>query len=356
MDKITFGIIGGGWRCEFYLRIAKELPDFFEIRGIVTRSEEKGSRIEKQWGVKTFRTVEDLLKTHPSFVVVSVPWEAAPVLTKELTDKGIAVLSETPPAPDLEGLIKLNKIIKKDAKVQVAEQYHLQPFNAALIDIAKSGRLGRVSQVQLSVCHGYHAMSLMRKLLDIGFENAAIRAQKIISPIVNGPDREIMPKKEEIKESYQVIATLDFYEKLCVYDFTGDQYFSYIRSNRILVRGEKGEINGSKVKYLKNYLTPVEIDLKRLNAGENGNLEGLYLKGILLGNEWIYKNPFIGGRLSDDEIAIASCLQKMDAYVKGGASFYSLAEASQDHYLGMMIDKAAAANECITTEKQSWAD
>jgi hypothetical protein len=32
---------------------------------------------------------------------------------------------------------------------------------------------------------------------------------------------------------------------------------------------------------------------------------------MLAGEEWIYKNPFIPGRLTDDEIAIATCLKKM---------------------------------------------
>ena len=91
------------------------------------------------------------------------------------------------------------------------------------------------------------------------------------------------------------------------------------------------------------------------NAGENGNLEGYYLKGILGGNAWIYQNPFVPGRLSDDEIAIASCLEHMAHYVEGGPEFYSLAEASQDHYLSMMIDQAATTGEPVSTFLQPWA-
>ena len=60
----------------------------------------------------------------------------------------------------------------------MAEQYHLHPLHAARIAIANSGKLGEISQVQISECHGYHGISLMRKLLGIGFENASITAQK----------------------------------------------------------------------------------------------------------------------------------------------------------------------------------
>ncbi|WP_438494223.1 hypothetical protein [Paenibacillus sp. IHBB 3054] len=31
MEKIVFGLVGGGWRAELYLRIAKQLPDQFAV-------------------------------------------------------------------------------------------------------------------------------------------------------------------------------------------------------------------------------------------------------------------------------------------------------------------------------------
>jgi hypothetical protein len=60
------------------------------------------------------------------------------------------------------------------------------------------------------------------------------------------------------------------------------------------------------------------------------------------------------GRLSDDEIAVGTCLLNMDRYVSGGPSFYSLAEAAQDHYLGLTIDAALKLGAPVTTTPQSW--
>jgi predicted dehydrogenase len=356
MSKIVFGIVGGGWRADFYLRITKALPELFEICGIVVRDGGKGKLLEEKWGIRTYRNIDQLLKANsPSFMVVSVRWPDAPVITGELVNRGIPVLSETPPAPDLEALIQLNKLTDKGGKIQVAEQYHLQPLHAARLAIASSGKLGDISQVQISVCHWYHAISLMRKFMGLKFENALISAHNFVSPLVDGPGRDGLGQEEKIVQSSQVIAMLDFGHKLGVYDFTNDQYFSWIRSLRLMVRGERGEITDNSIKYLKDHRTPVEIELRRINAGENGNLEGYYLKGILAGEDWVYTNPFIPGRLTDDEIAIAACLEKMDRYVKGGPEFYSLAEASQDHYIALMIDRAVKNKERVRTETQPWA-
>lgn len=356
MDKVIYAIVGGGWRSKFYLKAAKALPTRFEVCGMVIRNEVKGKVIENKWGVKTFRSIEKLLEVAmPSFAVVCVGWEAAPVVTRQLVEKNIPVLSETPPAPDVEGLIEINKLLELGTKIQVAEQYHLQPLNAARLSIAKSGKLGNVNEVNISACHGYHAMSLIRRFMGIGYENAVISAHTFKSPIIKGPNRNGDPKIEDTTISEQVIALINFGDKLGIYDFDGEQYFSWIRNLRLTVRGNKGEILDNNVKYLEDFQTPVEVDLKRMNAGENGNLEGYYLKGIIAEGEWIYKNPLIPGRLSDDEIAVASCLLKMDAYVKGGAEFYSLAEASQDHYLSLMIDRAVKNNETVRTITQPWA-
>ena len=195
----------------------------------------------------------------------------------------------------------------------------------------------------------------MRKFLGLNYEDATIRAREFASPIITGPGRDGPPAEESISESKQTIAWLDFDGKLGVFDFAGDQYFSWVRTNRLLVRGERGEIHDAEVRYLRDHRTPIEMTFRRVNAGENGNLEGLYMKGVMLGDEWIYRNPCAPASLTDDEIAVATCLTKMAEYAGGGPDFYSVSEASQDHYLGMMIAEAARTGETIRTTHQPWA-
>jgi hypothetical protein len=356
MEPVVFGIIGGGWRADFFLRVAEALPERFTVGGMLVRDARKGEAITQRWGTPTYRTLDELLKTPElQYVVISVPWAETPVMIRELAERKMPALAETPPAPDLPALVALDDVIRSGARVQVAEQYAFQPLHAARIKLTQSGRLGQISQAQVSIAHGYHGISLIRKFLGLTYEDAAIQAREFVSPITTGPGRDGPPAQESVSESKQVIAWLDFGGKLGVFDFTGDQYFSWIRSNRLLVRGHRGEIHDAEARYLRDHRTPIEMSFRRVNAGENGNLEGLYLKSITLGDEWIYSNPFAPARLTDDEIAVATCLAKMAEYAGGGPDFYSVPEASQDHYLGMMIAEAARTGETIRTQRQPWA-
>src|SRR5690606_4306626 len=139
---------------------------------------------------KFFNTLDELLAEKPLFIVTSLPWDVNALTLTELAEKGIPALSETPPARTIPELEALFQLVEADAKIAVAEQYHLQPHHDARIQIAHSGKLGTVSHAQVSVAHGYHGISLIRRLLGIGYENVSITAHRFVSPIVEGLQRE----------------------------------------------------------------------------------------------------------------------------------------------------------------------
>ncbi len=351
MSVILFGIVGSGWRAEFFLRVARSMPEKFSVTGVTSRNAEKRSRLEKQWGVRAFASAQELLdQKNAMFVATAVPGAVNPEVIAACAGAGMPVLSETPPAPDEKGLQALDRLAAKGLKIQVAEQYHLQPHHAACLELAAQEKLGSISQVQVSVAHGYHGISLMRRLLGIGFEPCTITARVFRSPIVAGPDRRGPPRERRIKDSVQQLAWFDFGDRMGVFDFTGDQYFSWIRNARLLVRGERGEIVNRQVTYLKDFQTPIRLDFVRHQGGVDGNLEANCLRGIQLGDEWLYVNPCIPAALTDDEIAVASCLFRMADYVETGREFYSLAEASQDHYLFLKMQEAIETGTAIRAE------
>ncbi|TBL69707.1 Gfo/Idh/MocA family protein [Paenibacillus thalictri] len=359
MEKQTsFCIIGGGgFRAQYYLRIAAALPERFQVCGMVVRDETKGRAMERQWNVRTYRTLEQLLQhEHPDFAVVSVSWAACQYYLLELAERGIPALAETPPAPDLAGLRMLHeKLTERGARVQVAEQYHLHPIQLARAAVIQDGAIGAVNQATVSISHLYHGVSLIRKMLGVTFEDLTIKAMSFESDWVAGPTRSGPPAEENIIRSRRDLAWLDFGGKLGIYDFTKDQHRSWIRSNHLSVRGERGEIFDDRLSLLKDFRTPLHLQFKRINKGELENQEGYFLQGIIVGERWMYENPFAPARLYDDEIAIAHCLQNMAVYAAGGPGFYSLAEASQDHYIGMLIEQAIQSGETVVSERQPWA-
>ncbi len=353
--KINFAVIGIGWRAQFFLRIARALPEQFEVSGVVSSRTAKREEIKNRWGHKAYQSAEELLQAEsPDFVVLSISKEAAAEVILKLAEFEIPILAETPPAANLAELIKLNQKLGNDYPIQVAEQYQLQPLNQAIFKLVESGRLGEVNYARVSISHGYHAVSLMRRALGIKFENAEIEARFFEHPIIKGPDRSGQPEKKEIQSKRHEFAFLNFAGKLGVYDFERDQHRSWIRTQEILIRGTEGEIKNSKLKYLKDFQTPIELNLKRSEAGINQNLEGFYLKGISCGDQLLYQNPFLPARFSDDELAVAETLVKMKEFLETGKSFYSLAEASQDQYLALKIIEAAAEGKKISTQKQIW--
>ena len=356
MDGFEFAVVGAGWRTDFFLRVASALPQM-RLCGVVARNETRGKEVESDWGIPCFASVTDLMRsTRPSFVIASVSAEAMSDVCIELAGHAVPILAETPPATDLDGLVSLYLALSEaGARIQVAEQYWAQPLHAARQAVVDSGVLGPINQVNLSVCHGYHATSLIRRLLGVGFEPARIRGYRFKSRVIAGPDRSGSPSDEREVDIETDFASLDFGDRIGLYEFCLPQYRSWIRGQRVCIRGERGEIIDDRVTYLKDEVTPISARLIRHEAGHNGNLEGLHLKAIQFQDDWVYRNPVVPARLSDEEIAVARCLLDMQRFVEQGRSFYSLEEASQDQYLALACTKAIETGDTVQTEAQMWA-
>jgi predicted dehydrogenase len=358
MTPYRYAIVGAGWRAEFFLRITHSLPERFELAGVVVRNEEKGRAMEERWGCRTFRTPEALLDAlQPEFWVSSVSYAASFDVNLALVRTGLPLLTETPPAATLEQMDALWEAVREcGARVQVAEQFHRQPHHAARIQAVRQGRIGPAHKAYVSVSHGYHGTSLIRRYLGVTFEEARIIGMGWGDRVLDPGGRDGPPREPEVKEVPQQIAMLDFGGgKQAVFDFVGAQYFSPVRTQRVAVRGERGEIVDHVLHGYNQEGHPVSLPFERRMAGANGNLEGFHLKGIQLGNDWIYRNPTAPARLEDEEIAMAEMLRGMGEFARGGPEVYSLAEAMQDHYLGLLIREACESGEPRTASPQRWS-
>ena len=326
---IKYGIIGAGWRSEFYLRIAALLPDIFKVSGIYIRNKQKQSEFSKKYNVPIFDTLEELLETEFDFIVSCVNKSGICDTVRELASKNIPLLTETPIGTSNKEIDDFLADIKPDWRVQVAEQFHFQPRNQAIKAVIDSGILGEITQVQLSCCHDYHAASLIRFFLGTGDEMPETSSFTLPDTVTRYNSRGGLLKEPKTVTSDEKFVVLKFKDKTALYDFNYEQYFSDIRRSRILIRGTNGEILNDECTYLKNGL-PHSFSIQRNSFGANENLDGFTLVNITAEGKVLYENPFKYARLSDEEIAIATCLLDMKNYLQTGISFYSLKDVALD--------------------------
>lgn len=359
MGKIRFGLIGSGWRAEFYIRIAKALPDRFELPAVLIRSKEKGEAFSEKFQVTVVNTLEELLEKKPEFVVLAIKRGIVTDYLISLFEKGIPVLSETPPGENMEALYKLWEAYQKnDAKIQVAEQYFMQPLYASWYKVICDGKLGEVENINISSLHGYHGAAIIRQFLGTGFGNCRIYGKRYWFDVTETYGRDGMVFDGEVVKCSRDRLTMEFDNgKIAFFDFSDPaQYHSFIRTRQLTVQGTRGEIDDLTIRYLNQENIPVTEELNRIDLGVYGNQEWSHY-AVMLGEEFLFKNPFTNARFNDDEIAVASCLVKMHEYVVSGEKFYSLADALQDMYLCLKMDEALADPVTIVeTSVQPWAN
>ena len=350
------GIVGGGWRTEAYLRVAQARPDLFSIGAFLVRSDAGAARLTDRWGVRAGTSEDSFVREGFDYILVCVPRDTAPDFTRRFARADIPVLCETPLATDLAATVALYRELGDEAPVEVAEQYRFQPHHAARLGVAASGILGDVDYVRASVAHDYHAMSLIRQALGVGFADAEVEARALTDRSAVPLDRDGWSADPPTVDSQRISARIRFDGgPVADYDFSDEQYFSPIRSRHLTIRGDRGEITDDDVRYLTSANEPVAFPHPRQETGLDGDLEGRFLRGITLGAESVYRNPFAPARLSDDEIAIAAVLLRMNEFARTRASFYGFAEAAQDHYLALAVHESASTGRAVRTVAQPWA-
>lgn len=345
----TFALVGAGWRAAWFWRVAAALPGLQCVGAVV--------RGPRPLPVAAFGSLEQCLaQARPDFVVTATPWEVTPRVVREVVAAGLPVLAETPPAPDVEGLRALWADVGGSGLVQVAEQYLLMPSHAARVALVRSGAIGTPTQVQVSSTHQYHAMSLIRGYLGAGFGPATVTASVFTAALLDPRDRDGWTDAALPTSATTTVATLDLGEGCSgVYDFTDNQWHNQLRFRRLLVRGTHGELMDDEVVRMHGPRTVVRSALVRRQTGYDLDLDGFDTDHITYGSDVLYRNPYPGRRWSDEEIAIATLLERTAAWVRGEAAApYPLAQAAQDHLLALAVDAAVATGAPVTTSVEPW--
>jgi predicted dehydrogenase len=345
----SFAIVGSGWRSEYFWRLASAL-DGLTCVGVVSRS-------PKDLPVPVHLSLDECLATaKPDFVVTAVPWGVTPSLVVELVERGVPVLTETPPAPDLDGLRELWRKVGDSGLVQVAEQYTRMPSHAARVALVRSGVIGDPTRVDVSSTHQYHAVSLIRTLLGVGRGPAEVRAVRTTAPLADPLSRDGWADPVEVEQATTTIATIAFRDGgFGLYDFTDNQWHNQLLMRRLLVRGTTGELRDHEVVRLVADRTIVRTEIVRRQTGYDLDLDGFDTDHITFGSDVLYRNPYQGQRWNDEEIAIATLLQDTAAWVSdGGPEPYPLADGIQDHRIALAIEEAADRDTVARVDDEPW--
>jgi len=335
----SFAIIGFGWRGATIQRVSTLMGGLSCVGAVLRRP--------RPVPVPAFGSLDECLRAaRPDFVVTAVPRAANPAVIAESVARGVPVLAETPPAPDLAGLRELWAATGATGLVQVAEQYLLMPTHAARLAAVRRGLIGRPTQVQVSSTHQYHAVSLIRGLLGAGHSPAVVRATRTVAPLVDPQTRAGWTDDPAPRPATTTIATVDFGQSGSgIYDFTDNQSRNQLRFRRILIRGSHGELRDDEIVRLAAPRTIVRSRLVRAEPGL-----------ITEAGEVLFRSPFAdGSRFNDDEVATATMLRAMADWVAGnGPPPYPLAEGAQDHRIALAVEQAADTGATVTTTPEPW--
>lgn len=357
-QPVRFGVVGGGWRAGYFLKLARQVPGEVACTGVVARRPEVRAELAERWVLPTFATVDELVAAdRPEFVITSVTKQANPEIIEALVAHSVPVLSETPPATDMADLRRLWEQVGSSDLVQVAEQYMLMPTHAARLTAVERGLIGELSSVQISSTQLYHAVSVIRNFLGIGFESATVSARRFTGPLINPANRRGWTGDLTPKQATTTIATIEFVNgRSAVYDFTDNQTRNHLRSRRLLLRGSSGEISNDSLVRLGDEQTILTSRIVRRQTGHELDHEGFDTAHLSVDGEVLWRNPFFGLRMNDEDIAMMTIMLRMAAWARGnGPAPYPLAHASQDHLIGLALERSADERSFITTGEEPWA-
>ncbi len=363
MVKYRFVIIGSGWRSLYYVRIAKALPEVFELCAMLCRTEEKASKMSEEYGIHTTVSADECERYNPDFVVVVVNKSSIADVSMDWMKKGFTVLCETPAAIKKENLNEIWELHERGCKLVVAEQYTRYPVYSAMIKTVNKHIIGSPNFMNISLAHGYHGISLMRALLEIDSSEQF----SVYSRVYEYPTVETYSRYEKFTDGHTAqkkrnIAIFEFESgKTAVFDFDSEQYRSPIRNNSYKIQGCKGEMMGNKIYYLDDNNNPITLsmDIKsRELTTENDNPNLHTVKEIIevsLGKELLYEPYFGQIGLAEDETSIALLMKETAEYSRGNTSEpYALADALQDAYASLLMEESENKGIQVKSRVQAW--
>ena len=350
--KLSYLIVGSGYRARFYARIAKTYPALFSAM-FLCRSKEKAALMLRETGVPAVWSPEEAEAFQPDFVVIAVNKTSITDVCIEWVNRGYPVLMETPAGMTREQLLQLWDLRQGGARIAVAEQYHRYPDMIAGLRAIAEGRIGTPGSIYLSMAHDYHGMSLIRRMLMTEGESYSLRGERRMHPVTETDSRTGPIPGNPVREKSRDVVWVSFDSgKNALYDFSGVQYHSFIRSRHVVVRGDRGEWCDTILYCLDEEGRPVREELAPVIPDRYRELDTALLRDA----RRVPKRALSMDNLQD-EFAMATMLYDMKEFLETGKEIYPFSEALEDAYFRILMEEALAEPwKEIRAEKMPWME
>ncbi len=368
MKKHRFIIVGSGWRSLCYVRIAKALPEVFDLCAMLCRTEEKAQRMARENDIYTTTSIEECKDMKPDFVVVVVNKTSIADVSKEWMGYGFTVLCETPAALDTETLNELWTEHCAGGRLMVAEQYIYDPVYQTQLQLLGRGLIGEPSFLHRSLAHEYHGASLMRAYLGVDAGAAfTVSAKTYAFPTVETMSRYEKFTDGRVAEKKRTVGTFEFADgKVAVYEFDSEQYRSPIRNNYVKLQGVRGEMKDNAFYWLDEENEPrkarlIASEVSFTRDSDNPNLQvGSECECIRLVQEGaedqvLYQAPFGLRGMTSEEGTMALLMVQAAEYDREQAG-QNLRDALQDAYMAVLMKQAVETGEVVASKVQSWQE
>ena len=362
MRKIRLVLVGSGWRSLYYVRIARALPEQFEVAAVLCRSAEKAQAYAEANKVHTTTSAAECRALKPDLIVVAVNKSSIAAVSEEWLNAGFAVLCETPAALTEEDLCRLWQLSQQGAKLAVAEQYTRYPICQAMLRVLDTELIGSSYTATVSKAHDYHGANLIRAFLKTDMQPFTVSGRAYTHPTVETMSRQERFTDGRIADKTRTVATFEFANgKVGFYDFNAEQYRSPIRSSYIAAQGCRGEMQDSLFRWLDQNNMPcsgyMNIRWRTFYTDSlNPNLRKVReISEITFEGRTVYTPPFGLAGLSEDETAIAQVIADTAAWAWGEKEpEHPLAEALQDAYMSILLHRAVETGKPQSSTRMPW--
>lgn len=326
--KLRVGIIGTDERVlSVYAPVLDAIRERVEVVGLAAPERGAGGRIAQGTGWRVFDEPSHLVAEGAAdFVIVAVPPGENDGVYPRMAELGRPLFLETPFCWDLgSGRRLLQRLRKARLTVGVAEPFPFMPQARLMRKVVDLGAIGVPATATNDLEHyDYHGIARLRRTLGLWDEVVSVTARREEVP---GAGARI----EEAVFAYGGGATLRHRF------LADDRVVAAMGTAEFRVAGDEGALADDVTGFRDNAPVPGP---RRIVDGR-GELVALAFDGRI--GPVLWRNPFAGSGLDDEQIAVASLLMEMaDAVAHGGSPAYDAADGLFD--VEMMAAMRASAD------------